>query len=445
MRAFIFVFTAFLCFNSVNSQDYNFYKTEDNSHFTDIEFHNEKIYLLNSFIDGKSIKVFDAMSNTYETLISKEDLNENGLANIEDMVFLNDEIFVIKDNKLINISDGYKEYSLSDEFDFKPYSDKYRELHNITAKDNSLFIGSTYGTVKTRDTLYGTPFYEVESYGELLKFESGNITRVFDGGVNKDYYSFDKSPVIDENKNIWFAYTQNEPNIGGVIKINSEFNVEIFDLKSNSGKDIRLQPISIDLVNNSLYVSSPPSGTSAYVEGLSIYNIDEKNWSFNTEYLENYDGFEGRNWEVPRKVKQLNNGDVAILGLEFTIQHENSYTYFNITEMQQKKYGISAKSENLDLYETEDKYYVIRRTGILEFDKSAITSVNEELSQKYDYQVFNNSLNFSESINSYRIFDLLGKPMKKGGNESNIDISELNTGAYFILLNKEYMVKFIKE
>lgn len=445
MRVFILIFVTLICSAILKSQDYNFYKTEDNSHFTDIEFNDGKIYLLNNLIDGNTIIVFDVKSNTYETLISMEELSENGLANIEDIAFFDNDIFAIQDNKLVNISEGYKQHSLPDEFDYKPYSDNYRELHNITTNGNSLFIGSTYGTIITRDTLYGTPFYEVESYGELLKYESDNITRVVDGGVKKEYYNFDRSPVIDENKNIWFTYTQTEPNIGGLIKINSEFNVEILDLKSNSGKDIRLQPISIDLVNNSLYVSSPPSGTTAYVEGLSIFNIDEQDWSFNTEYLEKYNGFEGRNWEVPRKVKQLNNGDVAILGLEFTIQHENNYTYFNITELQQEKYGISAKSENLELYETDDKYYVIRRTGILEFEKSAITSVSEELRQKYDYQIFDNSLNFSENINNYRILDLLGKPLKIGENESNIDISVLNTGAYFILLNEEYMVKFIKE
>src|SRR5690606_2842317 len=142
---------------------------------------------------------------------------------------------------------------------------------------------------------------------------------------------------------------------------------------------------------------------------------------------------------------KLNNGIIAILGNEFTIQTDNNYLYFELTKTQKEKFGVLAYYRNLDLYETESKYIIIRQNGILVFDKSTITNVEDEFITKYEYKINNNSVEFENVINNYKVYDLLGKVIKSGVNGNTIDINNLIAGPYFILLNEEYIIKFIKE
>lgn len=90
------------------AQDYTFHKPENNFNISDVEYHNGKIYLLGAESIGHySIQAFDTDNNKFETLFSSISLYNHGLTNIKDMVFFGDDIYVINENKLINLSDDY--------------------------------------------------------------------------------------------------------------------------------------------------------------------------------------------------------------------------------------------------------------------------------------------------------------------------------------------------
>lgn len=428
------------------SQEYTFHKPENNLNIWDVEYHNGKLYLLGpESIGHYSIQIFDTDNSKFETLFSSDDLYEKGYTNIKDMAFFENDLYVINDNKLINISDDFKEYSLADEYDFKPYSDKYRQMYSLTVRGNSLLIGSSSVDVLSRDTIQGTPMTYVEPFNELLKYESGKIERIIDQREIEKSFEFNFSPVLDNQNNLWFRENQGKPLKGGLIKVSPNNEVDVFDLKSYSDENYRLMPTSIDIIDNSIYISINPGKESNYLEGLSIYNMDEKKWTFTIDYLENNDIYSGISWEIPTKIKKLGNGNIAILGYNFTIQHNNGYLYFDLPKTQKEKFGELASYKNLDIVETENKYFIIRVNGILVFDKSTISSVRSEFESKYDYRINNNIIEFNSEVNNYKIFNLLGKISGLGENKKAINLNNLITGPYFILLNDEYIVKIIRE
>lgn len=447
IKKLIITLITIACAGTTFAQDYSYFKPNDDLIIRDVEIQNGEIYLLGTqSIGNYSIQVFDTDKNKFETLFTSADFNKHRLTNIKDMVFFENDIYVINDNKLINISDGFIEYSLTDEYDFKPKSDKYRQLHNVTVRDNSLIIGSTSAEVLSRDTLAGTPVAYIEPFNELLKYESGEIKRVLDERETNYKFDFYFSPILDKQNNLWFRERQNMPLKGGVIKISEEYEVKIFDLKSYSGVSYILQPSSIDIIDNTLYIGMLPRKESNYLEGLSIYNVNNKEWNYTIDYLTNNDIYEGYNWDTPTKIMKLSNGNLAILGSQFSIQHDSGYLYFDLTKSQKEKYGIQDWYDNLDLFETESKYIIIRQSGILVFDKSTITSVKEELVEKYNYQISNNLIEFTDkNTGNYRVYDLVGKVITDDAYEGTINLSNLLTGPYFIKLNNEYIIKFIKE
>jgi|GEM_PF-1953019 len=436
----------FFSTQTILTQDYTFHKPNNNFTIRDVEYQNGQIYLLGvESIGYYSIQIFDTDNYTFETLYSSKEMNRKGLIDIKDIVLFEDDLYVINDNKLINISDNYNEYSLADEYDFEPYSDKYRQLHNLTVRGNSLLIGSTSADVLSRDTLQGTPGAYVEPFNELLVYKSGIITRLIDERKSDSKFSFNFSPVLDNQNNLWFRENQDNPLKGGLLKVNENNEVEVFDLKSYSNKQYPLMPASIDIIDNLIYISVVPRKESNYLEGLSIYNTDSKQWNYSIDYLTNNDIYSGINWEIPTKIKKLSNGNLAILGSEFTIQHDNDYIYYNITKKQEENGVKYDYFDNIDLIETEKEYIIIRQNGVLVFDKSTISSVESEFKEKYDYQLSNNIIEISSQISNYKIYDLLGKVVNIGENENRINLNNLATGPYFILLNEEYIVKFVKE
>lgn len=318
-------------------------------------------------------------------------------------------------------------------------------MHKLTVRGSSLLIGSTSADVLSRDTIQGTPGAYIEPFNELLKYESGKIERIIDQREIKKTFEFNFSPVLDNQNNLWFRENQGKPLKGGLIKVSPNNEVEVFDLKSYSDENYRLMPTSIDIIDNSIYISVGPGKESNYLEGLSIYNMDEDKWTYTIDYLKNNDIYEGLSWEIPTKIKKLSNGNIAILGYEFTVQNENGYLYFELSKTQKEKFGELANYKNVDIFETESQYIIIRRNGILVFDKSTISSVEEKLITKYEYKINNNTVEFENHINSYKLYDLLGKVIKSGENGNTIDINNLIAGPYFILLNEEYIIKFIKE
>jgi len=428
------------------AQDYTFHKPNNNYTIRDVEYQNGQIYLLGiESIGYYSIQIFDKENNKFEVLYKSKEMNGKGLTDIKDMAVFENELYVINDNKLINISDNYKEYSLADEYDFKPRSDKYRQLHNLTVRGNSLLIGSTSADVLSRDTLQGTPIAYIEPFNELLEYKSGIITRIIDERNSESKFSFNFSSVIDNQNNLWFRENQDNPLKGGLLKVNENNEVEVFDLKSYSKKEYRLMPSSIDIIDNLIYISVSPRKESNYLEGLSIYNTESKQWNYSIDYLTNNDIYNGINWENPTKIKKLSNGNLAILGSEFTIQHNNDFIYYNITKKQEENGVKYDYFDNIDLVETEKEYIIIRQNGVLVFDKSTISSVESEFKEKYDYQILNNIIEFNSEINNYKIYNLLGKVVSTGENENRINLNNLITGPYFILMNDEYIVKFVKE
>lgn len=441
------LFIAFIIIGGTTvAQDYTFHKPDNNFTIRDVEYQNGQIYLLGvESIGYYSIQIFNTDNNTFETLFSSKEMNGKGLTDIKDMAVFENDLYVINDNKLINISDNYKEYSLEDEYDYKPKSDKYRQLHNLAVRGNSLLIGSTSADVISRDTIEGTPMPYIEPFNELLKYESEKIERIIDQREIKKTFEFNFSPVLDNQNNLWFRENQGKPLKGGLIKVSPNNEVEVFDLKSHSDENYRLMPTSIDIIDNSIYISCDPRKESNYLEGLSIYNMDEDKWTYTIDYLENNDIYTGINWEIPTKIKKLSNGNLAIIGYEFTIQHENDYLYYELSKIQKEKHGELANYRNIDLIETDSKYIIIRQNGVLVFDKSTISSVESQFERKYDYHTTNNIIEFNSGINNYKIFNLLGEINGLGENEKSINLNNLITGPYFILLNDEYIIKFVKE
>lgn len=431
--------------NPLFTQEYSFFNMKDSSLIKDIVFHNDEIYLLCLHFRSNSIRTFDIVSQSFKDLYSKDQLKEKGLTDIKDFVFFKNELFVLSDNKLINITNNFEEYVFDDEYNHKPLADKFRQLHNLIVRDNSILIGSTSAKVISRDTLDGTPFAHIDPFNELLKFENGKIERVLDERTSNFKFEFNYSPVIDNKNNLWFREYQSSPLIGGLIKINQNNEIEKYDIKSYSGIGYLLQPSSIDVIDNLLYLGFSPRSESGYLEGLCIYNTENNEFTYTIDYLKNSDNYKGYSWETPKKIKKLKNGTIAILGSEFTIQNGDSYLYYNITKSQEQKGYIQDYSDNLDILEINEKYFIVRESGILVFDKSSITSVSNKLRKKYEYNINNNQVEFEKEINNYKVYDLLGKVIKSGESGNSIDISNLIVGPYFILLNEEYIIKLIKE
>lgn len=443
---FLLALIIFLYINTAMAQDYMFLKPNSSFVINKVEIQSGKIYLLGTESIGKySIQIFDIDNNTYKTLYSSNELFNHRLTKITDIAFFENDIYVVNENKLINLSDNYKEYSFADEYDFNSTFDKYRQLHNITVRGNSLLIGSTSTDVLSRDTLQGTPGVYVENFNELLEFKSGVISRIINERQSKLKFSFNFSPVLDNQNTLWFCENQDIPQKGGLLSVNEYNEIDVYDLKSYSDKDYRIMPSSIDVVGNLIYISLFPRKESNYLEGLSIYNFEKSEWIYSIDYLTNNDIYKGINWEVPNKITKLKNGNLAILGYDFTIQYKNGYIYFDLAKTQKEKFGELGSPKNLDLYETESKYIIIRQNGILVFDKSTITNVEGKLITKYEYKINNNKVEFESDINNYKVYDLLGKVIRSGESGNTIDISNLITGPYFILLNEEYIIKFIKE
>ncbi len=447
MKKIILVLIMLLSFNlnPLYTQEYSFYKINDSGLIKDVVFHNDEIYLLGLHFRSNSIQTFDKVNQSFKDLYSKDQLKEKGITDIKDFVFFKNDLFVLSDNKLINISNNFAEYVFDDEYNHKPMADNYRQLHNLIVRDNSLLIGSTSAKVISRDTLDGTPFAHIDPFNELLKYENGKIERVLDERNSNFKFEFNYSPVIDKQNNLWFRESQSSPLKGGLLKINQNNEIEKYDIKSYSGIGYLLQPSSIDVIDNLLYLGFSPRSESGYLEGLCIYNKDNNEFTYTIDYLKNNDIYKGYSWETPKKIKKLENGTIAILGSEFTIQNGDSYLYYDITKSQELKGYFQDYSDNLDIIETNEKYFVVRESGILVFDKSSITGVNKQLRKKYEFRTTNNSIEFKSDINSYKVYDLLGKVIKIGFSGNNIDISNFITGPYFILLNEEYIIKFVKQ
>lgn len=446
IRKLLLILATIACSGTAFTQNYSFFEPNNKLIIRDVEYQNGKIYLLGTLsTKNYAIQVFNIENNQFEILFSNDDFNEQGLTDIKDMVFFENDLYVINDNKLINITKNFTDYSFEDEYNFKPYSDKYRQMHNITVRDNSLIIGSTSAKVLSRDTLSGLPVVHIEPFNELLKYENGKIERIIDERDSEFNFQFNLTPVLDNQNNLWFRENQTKPLKGGLIKISAENEVKVFDLKSYTDINYLIRPSSIDILDNLLYVGLFPRKETNYLEGLSIYDTDSKAWEYSIDFLENNDIYNGYSWEVPIKIKKLNNNSIAILGYEFTIQNDNEYLYFEITKTQKEKFGEVASYRNLDIYETENKYIIIRQNGVLVFEKSSITKVEDEYKSKYDYKIVNKSVEFESVINNYKIYNLLGEVVKNGENANTIDISNLIIGPYFINLNDEYIIKFIKD
>lgn len=448
--------------SSLISSDYQFYKSLDESLIRDVELYDNEIYMLNLNSESFFISKFNLESKSFEIVVPKESFISNKLDDVKDMAFYNNDIYVINKNKLINVSDNFKEVILDDKYDHDISNNFYRKLHNLTPFNETLYIGSTSFEVESRDTLEGTPIEYTNSFSEVLILEKNNLklNRVIDNRELKQKISYSEHVCVDSVGNIWFSYMQNETSSGGLVKVNKNNEVEIIDLESYSGKNYLLKPASLDFIDGALYVSFAPTYESKYLEGLSKYNISSNNWTHSIDFLtNNEERYVGRNWTMPNKTLKLNSGELVILSRELIINYEEEYYYYNIPELQKEKGVLDDYYSNLDLFEFKQSKFMVRANGIINFNGSLITSVENDgynniiaypnpIISSVDYL---NISSLRSSIESAEIVDITGSSLKVNewevsGESTRFKLPKgLSSGLHYLILktnDSDISIKF---
>lgn len=458
MRFFatIIVLIAILSYSNILSSDYQFYETPNQSLIWDVEIYDDEIYMLNLNSESFFISKFSFDTKSFEMEIPPAIFKERKLDDVKDMTFYNNNLYIINKNKLINVTDNFKEIILGDKYDDTSSDDLYRDLYNIIIFNDDLYIGASSKIVLSRDTLQGTPVTYEEGFSELLKLNNKGtkLERIIDERDYSESFSFNGKHVSDNQDNLWFSYMQKESLKGGLIKVNKKQDVEIIDLESYSGRNYTLRPNSLDFIEDKLFISFLPSKESNYLEGLSTYDIKNKEWNHSIDFLtKNEDRYVGRNWTVPNKTIILENGDLVLLSKEIIIKSGSDYYYYNIPKLQEEK-GINYDyNRNLDLFEYKDAKFIVRANGVLEFNNSLTTSVKTEL---INLSVYPNpaqsevNITYAKGLESIELVDINGRSMMslnglKLAYEKSISVDELSTGTYFIRINDTIYQRLVKE
>ena len=115
IRKLLLILATIACSGTAFTQNYSFFEPNNKLIIRDVEYQNGKIYLLGTLsTKNYAIQVFNTENNQFETLFSNNDFIEHGLIDIKDMVFFENDLYVINDNKLINITNNFTDYSFED-------------------------------------------------------------------------------------------------------------------------------------------------------------------------------------------------------------------------------------------------------------------------------------------------------------------------------------------
>lgn len=443
----IFILSLF-SLSPVFAVDYTFHEMVNKGYVRDVEFFNNYIYTLNLNNKVFFISKFNLDTKKYDIEISSDELIEKDLINVEDIIFYNSDLYLVNNNRLINVTNGYTEVVLGDEYDNDKSGMLYRKLYNLIEFNGSLYIGSSSIQVNQRDTVNGTPIVFADGFSELLKLsdDKSSLIRIIDERDYQEKFNFNYLVVTDSIENIWFSYFQKKSLTGGLIKVNSDEELEIIDLESYSNKSYSLRPSSLDIINNQLYINFFPSTESNYLEGISKYDIKNKSWEHSIDFLTNNEQrYLGINWTVPNKMKTLEGGKLAYLSQDLIIENNDSFYYFNITEMQAEKGIKSDNNRNLDLFEFKGSIFIVRVNGILEFNNSLMTNIINGISSEYEYVINNGIIEFSNlELKEYTIYNTSGQNIKSGNVTDRLIIKDLPKEPCFIKINNKVLFKILK-
>ncbi len=281
------------------------------------------------------------------------------------------------------------------------------------------------------------------------------FSELFDSKINKFKSSLIMRGIeVDDENNIWIGFDQKEVSSSGLIKINKNKQIEVFDLKSKVNKAYRKRISNMELIDNYIYFGYYPSEESGNIESISKYNIITDKWEHLKDYLDYIPNPFNQPISsvsfVPIKITKFNEKIYYLGTTGILVYSNNTYEYLNFADSVRNKPGFEQSFYHFNQFHNiffiDDNVYLmnIAASIIIKENLLSFEDDRESLSTELPFVLSGEHLILKESnFNLVLIYDLLGHLLIESNNQQQIPINILTNGVYFVVINnKSY--KFIK-